>query len=54
MEGGEISDVRPHDLHVWVILSSEEVVAAIRSDHVFIHRELDLSPEFAVLLGAHG
>lgn len=46
--------VRPHALHIGVILSSEEIVAAVCSHHVFIHCELDLSPEFAVLLWAHG
>lgn len=46
--------VRPHDLHIGVILSSEELVAAVCSHHVFIHCELDLSPELAVLLWAHG
>lgn len=46
--------VRPHDLHIGVILSSEELVAAVCSHHVFIHCELDLSPELAVLLRAHG
>lgn len=30
------------------------MVAAVRSHHVFIHCELDLSPELAVLLRAHG
>lgn len=44
----------PHDLHVGVVLASEEVVAAVRSHHVFVHRELDLSPELAVFLRAHG
>lgn len=45
---------RPHDLHVGVVLASEEMVAAVGSHHVFIHRELDLPPELAVLLRAHG
>lgn len=30
------------------------MVAAVSSHHVFIHRELDLSPELTVLLRAHG
>lgn len=46
--------VRPHDLHVGVVLASEEMVAAVGSHHVFIHRELDLPPELAVFLRAHG
>lgn len=46
--------VWPHDLYIGVILSSEEVIAAVRSHHVFIDRELDLSPELTVLLRAHG
>lgn len=46
--------VEPHDLHIGVVLASEEVVAAVRSHHVFIHRELNLPPELAVLLRAHG
>lgn len=44
----------PHDLHVRVVLSSEEVVAAVCPHHVFVHRELDFPPELAVLLRAHG
>lgn len=46
--------VWPHDLHIRVVLASKKVVAAVRSHHVFIHRELDLSPELTVLLRAHG
>lgn len=46
--------IAPHDLHIGVVLSSEELVAAVCSHHVFIHRELDLSPELTVLLRAHG
>lgn len=46
--------VWPHDLHIGVVLSSEEVVAAVCPHHVFVHRELDLPPELAVLLRAHG
>lgn len=46
--------VRPHDLHVGVVLSSEEAVAAVRPHHVPVHSELHLPPELAVLLRAHG
>lgn len=46
--------VWPHDLHIGVILSFEEVIAAVRSHHIFINRELDFPPELAVLLWAHG
>lgn len=49
-----VEGVAPHDLHVGVILSSEEAVAAVRPDHVSIHCELHFSPELAVLLWAHG
>lgn len=44
----------PHALHVWVVLPSEELVASIRPNHVFIHSELDIAPECSVLLGRHG
>ena len=45
---------RPHDLHVGVVFSSEEEVAAVRPHHVLVHRELDLPPELTVLLRGHG
>lgn len=45
--------VRPHNLHILVILSSEELVAPVCSDHIFIHGELDFPPELAVLFWAH-
>lgn len=53
-EGGRVKRLAPHDLHVGVVLASEEVVAAVGSHHVFVHRELDLPPELAVFLRAHG
>lgn len=52
--GAEAKRLAPHDLHVGVVLASEEVVAAVGSHHVFVHRELDLPPELAVFLRAHG
>lgn len=52
-EGGR-DMVWPHDLYVGVILSSEEVIAAVCPHHIFIHGELDLPPELTVLLRAHG
>lgn len=51
---GKEKRLSPHDLHVGVVLSSEEVVAAVGPHHVFVHRELDLPPELAVFLRAHG
>lgn len=50
----EVQKAKPHDLHIGVILSSEEIIAAVCSHHVSIHCELDLSPEITVLLRAHG
>lgn len=48
------SDTSPHSFHIWVVLPSKELVAAVSPHHVFIHRELYFTPEVLLFLCSHG
>lgn len=48
------SGTSPHGLHIWVVLPSEELVAAVGPHDILVYRELHLAPEILLLIRSHG
>lgn len=49
----QLKEASPHGFHIWVVLATEELVAAVSPHHVFVNRELHVTPELFVLIRSH-
>lgn len=47
------SDTSPHHFHIWVVLPSKELVAAVSPHDVFIYRELYFTPKILLFVRSH-
>lgn len=47
------SATSPHCFHIWVVLPSKELVAAVSPHNIFVYRELYFTPEILLLVWSH-
>lgn len=47
------SATSPHCFHIWVVLPSKELVAAVSPHNIFVYRELYFTPEILLLIWSH-